>query len=90
MDSDYIEEYILLGYFAANQKAGTDKQRSKLSETLFKRYDDEIRQRAKDANVSVSKEARSIMAVLAFLSPGNDTADQAGNAVSEYQKYVGV
>ena len=90
MDSDYVEEYILLGYFAANQKAGTDKQRSKLSDTLFKRYDNEIRKRAKEVSVSVSKEARSIMAVLAFLSQGNDTADQAGNAVAAYQTFLGV
>ena len=90
MDSDYIDEYILLGFFFENQKAGTDKQRANFSETLFADYDDEIRTRAQDAGISVGKEARSIMAVLARMSAGNDTTAQAAAGVAAYRKFLGV
>ena len=90
MPSDYIEEYIVLGFYAENQKVGTDKQRTKFSNTLFADYDEEIRERGKEAGVAVTKESRSLMAVLARMSPGNDTATQAGNGVAAYRKFLGV
>jgi len=90
MAGEYVEEYMLLAFFAENQKAGTEKQRDKFTETLFDDYDDEIRATGAQAGVPITKDARSVMAALARMSPGNDIEAQVGSAVSAYQKFLGV
>jgi hypothetical protein len=90
MAGEYVEEYMFLAYYFENQKAGTQNQRDKFTETLFSDYDAEIRTRATNAGVPVTKDSRSMMAALARLSPGNSTATQAGNGVALYQKFLGV
>lgn len=89
MASDYLTKYVLIGYFRENQDAGSVSDRENWSDAVFQRYDQHITDACLAAGVDPSDEARSIMAVLASMSPGNANKTRAGQAVRAYLEYRG-
>ena len=90
MPSDYLGPIVALGYYAGHRKIGTQAERDRWSNDLYRRYDGPIRTAATQAGVPVNVENRSIMAVLARLSPGNSASRRAGRAVAAYRTFLGV
>lgn len=90
MASDYQAKYILIAFYSQSQKAGTKDERDQLSEDLFTRFNHHIVDLAAQANLDVSEESRSIMAVLANMAPGASPKTRAGHAVKAYLDYRGL
>ena len=90
MPTDYIAEYILLGYFARKQKAGSEHQREEYSQSLFDDFDQDIRDIAPTQGIPSTREARSMIAVLAGQAPGNSKRVKARRAVIAYRQFLGI
>ena len=90
MASDYLAKYVLIGFYAQNQKAGTKQERDEFNENIFTRFDHHIVEAAQQAGLEVSEESRSIMAVLASIATGAAPKTKAGQAVKAYLEYRGV
>ena len=90
MASDYLSKYVLIGYFNENQEAGTAAERTDWSDDAFDRYDAHIVAAATQAGLDVTVESRSIMVVLATMSPGQAPKTRAGQAVRAYLEYRGL
>ena len=90
MASDYLEEHVLIGYYAQQQNPGTPERLRQWSNYLFEDFNQHIINRARQAGIEPTRENRSLMAVLARLSPGNTYEEQAGTAVKAYREYLGV
>ena len=89
MASDYLEEHVLIGYYAQQQDPGTPERLRQWSNYLFEDFNKHIIDRATKANLDITLEGRSLMAVLARLSPGNTNEEKAGKAVKAYREYLG-
>ena len=90
MASDYLAKYILIGFYAQEQEAGSKKDRDEFSEDIFTRFNHHIVEAAAKAGLDLSDESRSIIAVLATRAPGASPKTKAGNAVKAYVEYRGV
>jgi hypothetical protein len=90
MAADYLAKYMLIGFFAQNQEAGSKEERDEFRDDIFTRFDHHIVEAATQAGLELSEESRSIMAVLASMAPGGSPKARAGNAVRAYVIYRGV
>jgi hypothetical protein len=89
MASDYLTKFVLIGYFRENQSAGSGSDRQNWSNAVFQRYDQHISDACLSAGFNPSDEARSIIAVMASMSPGNANKTRARQAVRAYLEYRG-
>ena len=86
---NYEAKFVVIGFYAQNQKAGTPGEREKWDQDVFDKFDRHITEACQQAGFSPSGEARSIMAVLANMAPGAAPKTRAGRAVSAYLEYRG-
>jgi hypothetical protein len=90
MAADYLAKFVLIGFFAQNQSAGTKEERDEFRDDIFTRFNHHIVEAATQAGLDLSEESRSIMAVLASMAPGASPKSRAANAVRAYLNYRGV
>jgi hypothetical protein len=86
----YEAKFVLLGFFAQNQTAGTLQEREQFGEAAFNRFDQHITDAAQQAGLVLSDESRSIIAMMATMASGTAPKTKAGQAVRAYVEYRGL
>lgn len=86
----YESKFVLIGYFSANQEAGTADEREQFSQDAENRFDQHIATAAQQAGLTLSDESRSIIAMMATMAPGASPKTKAGQAVKAYVEYRGL
>jgi hypothetical protein len=87
---NYEAKFVLIGFYAQNQKAGTKEDRERWDQDVFDKFDRHILDACQQAGFEPTDEARSIMAVLSNMSPGTAAKTRAGRAVAAYLEYRGL
>ena len=89
--SDYNPYVLLAAYYANEATPGDPGTIAAWSQSLYETYNKDIVKYGTRANVPLEPSDRSVMAVMAYLSPPSGVPEeQAKNGVAAYREHLGV